>query len=99
MATLDEIAQDPAKTSGLSMDAAEKLLAQAHVAEGALLARLMAARASTDGQLEAKAEEDRWLTPEEAAALLGLTVPQLSRRGGSPGRRSATGPSGTRSRH
>lgn len=69
--SLDEIAQDPAKTSGLPMDAAKKLLAQAHVAEGALLARLLTS-ASTDGHPEAPAEEDRLLTPAEAAARLGV---------------------------
>ncbi len=80
--TLDQLAADPAKAVGLPLDATEKLLAQAHVAEGALLARLLVARSQGNGQPEAPAEDDRdrLLTPEEAASMLGLTVEQLKRR-------------------
>ncbi len=52
-----------------------------------LWARMTSAAAS-NGQPEARAEEpDRWLTPEEAAEFLGLTVAQLNRRRSLPRRK------------
>ncbi len=78
--SLDELVADPSKVAALPPKAAEALLAQVHVLEGELLARLLAARVQSNGLPERPAGEDQWLTPEEAAAFLGLTVQQLSRR-------------------
>ena len=77
--TLDQLAADPTKAASLPVDATEKLLAQVHVVEGVLLARLLSTRVQRDGQPEAPPEGDHFLTPEEAAKILGVTVPWLYR--------------------
>ncbi len=54
--TLDQLAADPAQAASLPVEVVETLLSQCHVIEGALLARLLAARPQADGQPEAPAE-------------------------------------------
>jgi len=68
--TLDQLASDPGKATALPLDVAEKLLAQVHVIEGALLARLLAARSQGNGEALAG---DRLLNVEEAARKLGMS--------------------------
>lgn len=60
--------------------------------EATVEARMISALARMNGQREAPEVpipkvEDRWLTPEEAAEFLGLTVAQLTRRRGLPRRK------------
>jgi len=74
--SLDQLAEDPGKASGLPVETAEALLARVHVVQGALLTRLLAARAPATGQ---PAPTDRLLTPTEAAALLNMTPRWLYR--------------------
>lgn len=85
--SLDQLAADPGRVQAIPLDAAEKLLAQVHVVQGALLTRLLAARAQADSQPEASVEGLRLLTVEEVASLLNFTpayLYDLIRRGEFP---------------
>lgn len=79
--SLDQLAQDPAKASVLPLDATEKLLAQTHVVQGALLGRLLAARANVPagGNDQAESSRDRLLSVKEVAQKLGLSEDHLYR--------------------
>jgi hypothetical protein len=68
--TLDEADRDPAKLASLSVEAVETLLARCHTLEGALFARLLAARANGHAP---PPEEDRLLAATEAAKRLATT--------------------------
>ncbi len=57
---------------------APALIGELERLKAALWARMTSG--SNNSQPEVPATEDRWITPEEAAALLGLTPQQLSRR-------------------
>ena len=76
---LDQIATDPATVGELSAGVVEALLVQHHKAGGALLGRLLALRATGDGQV-GRTDEDRLLDVKEAAARLGMSPASLYRR-------------------
>jgi predicted DNA-binding transcriptional regulator AlpA len=80
--TLDELAADPGKAAKLPLETATALLARCVVVHGVLVGRLI--EASGPGTSPARAvEEDRLLTPEQAAALLGMAPRWLYRHAGS----------------
>jgi predicted DNA-binding transcriptional regulator AlpA len=80
---LDDIANDPACVIGAPAEVlaalATKLVA-AHHAVASEQARRLIARDDTAPGLNREEGQDRLLTAEEAAPLLGLTVEQLKRR-------------------
>ncbi len=81
--TLDQLAADPARVKDLPPEVAGDLLPGVAALHAALQVQAFgpAAWAQGNGQPEAPApQEDRWLTPREAADLLGLTVEELTRR-------------------
>lgn len=75
---LTELLQDPARAEALPPEAARALLLQLAPLQEALRLRALHAGVQ-NGQPEALAE-DRLLTPQEAARLLGVTPPWLYRR-------------------
>lgn len=74
---LEEIAESPAAVSQLSSDVVEALLGKCSVAQGALVGRLLALRASGNGPREP--ERENLLTAEQAAPILGVTPRWLYR--------------------
>ncbi len=78
--SLDQLAADPSQASGLPLDATERLLAQVHVIESSLLARLLAVRARSNGQPNATDEADELLTAKEAAQRLGISLDTIYRK-------------------
>lgn len=79
--SLADLAADPGRAAALPADAAERLLTQAHVVEGALLGRLLAARANgpAGGNGQAESSRDRLLSVKEVAQKLGLSEDHLYR--------------------
>lgn len=66
--SLDEVAADPLRLAGLSADAIKTLLMRSAVAQSALAAALVTAPNPHTPQ--PVSEEDRMLTPDEAAQML-----------------------------
>lgn len=78
---LEEISESPAVVSQLPADIVEALLGKCSVAQGALVGRLLALRASGNGQGQAEGNGDSLLTAKEAAAKLGMSEDYLYRNG------------------
>jgi predicted DNA-binding transcriptional regulator AlpA len=76
---LEEISESPALASQLPADIVETLLGKCSVAQGALVGRLLALRASGNGQGQAQPDGDRLLSAREAAAKLGTSADWLYR--------------------
>jgi len=76
---LEEIADNPALAMHLPFDVVEAMLGKCSIAQGALVNRLLALRASGNGQVEHSGKGDRLLTVEEAAPKLGTSVDHLYR--------------------
>lgn len=75
--TLDEIQRDPAKAATLTAEVRAALLAQALAAVGALAAPAVVA--TNGARPEPIPTDDRLLTADEAAPLLGVTPTWLYR--------------------
>jgi hypothetical protein len=75
--SLDEIAADPARASALPAQAVEALLAASHMAQGALLGRLLALRAPTS---EGSSVDHEAVGIEQAAKVLGMRLSTLYRK-------------------
>ncbi len=76
---LARLLQDPAEVAEVPPQEIPTLLGELERLKAVLWARMTSA-AAENGRPEVPAEADRWVGPEEAAALLGLTPQQLSRR-------------------
>ena len=79
---LTAIGADPDVARHLPADQVEALLATCSVCQGALVNRLLALRASTNGQGQTKPDGDRLLTAEDAARKLGKSKDALYRHAG-----------------
>lgn len=79
---LAAIAAEPEAVSRLTADVVEALLGKCSVAQGALVGRLLALRASGSGPGDHSADGDRLLDVEEAARKLGKSKDHLYRHAG-----------------
>jgi predicted DNA-binding transcriptional regulator AlpA len=78
--TLAEVARNPERITEVPQAALASLMAQAAALQVALAARLLAASVQPDERAGLPAlDAERLLTPPEAAAMLGVTVPWLYR--------------------
>jgi len=87
LSTLDQLAADPAKATTLPMEVVEALLAECHalqgryhVVEGALLARLVAARAQGNIRPEAPRGQPLVVGMDGAAKILGMSKSTLEKK-------------------
>jgi hypothetical protein len=78
--TLDEIARDPARAVDLSAELRRALIVSALTVIGFLSVAERPSQHVAGPGTAAPPEPDRLLTPADAAAVLGVTVPWLYRR-------------------
>ncbi len=76
---LEELAEDPSKAASLPVDVVEALLGKNAIAQGVLMSRLLALRASGNSQAETGPDGDRLLNSREASAKLSLSEDHLYR--------------------
>lgn len=78
--SLDDVASDPNRVMDIPLSIATALLARCAIAQGVLVARLLALHGQAQESARHSVETDRLLSPAEAAGLLGVTPRWLYRR-------------------